>query len=582
MLIIALFTSACAQRPPKQDSLTNNATNLVSGTASVDLAKLVAGCTLSDQCELEIYKELAKINHPSHGEGEMRLAVQQLFNEAKHRLWKDAAELTSETDEAGNLLLRLPATGLQAGQNTAPFALQSHMDMVLAVRGTDPGTDLHPFFRNGVTLQEENGWLHSKDYQTTIGADDAIGMAISLRYLLDPLRPHPPLELVFTTAEESGMTGARNLNLHLQATKLINLDSPDPGPGLVTVGSMGGARVEQIAELETELLPAKARLYEVKLSDLKGGHSGLDIHYARLNAIRALAFILKDFLRQNHHAWLLSTTVGPGALNQIPNQFRMTIAVDAGQIEAHFQAKADVNDRAAASDDFDKSISRQFAAIAEKVVRKFPDEDLNGYKLSTQRMRDNAASITRRGLPPKKIQQLCNAFIEMPNGVVRKGIKFPDGIQSSSNLAVLEIKLEVTEAAPLIVNLKSFTRSFDANDLSKIPNKLKSLFVAALAGGDKSKVAIKEGSYPPWMAPASSPLLKLATRPRSFFKKTTMCPCGTEAGFFTQRYAKLDLISVGVNVKEAHTVNEQFEIASSHRLAVALDELLALPELSRP
>jgi dipeptidase D len=173
--------------------------------------EFVIECRQTSDCELRFFSELSKTFRPSGKEDELRDYVLAVKETAEKLVWKQKLETFQDT--IGNVMIRLPATGSFAGKTRPYFALQSHMDMVLAYVDAKPGENLEPYFKDGVITEIKDGWVQAKDNRTTLGADNGIGVATELRYLIDDRIAHPPLELIFTVQEETGLIGAN----HFQA-----------------------------------------------------------------------------------------------------------------------------------------------------------------------------------------------------------------------------------------------------------------------------------------------------------------------------------------------------------------------------
>ena len=199
--------------------------------------------------------------------------------------WAQARGIESVVDDAGNLILKKPAS---PGCEALPgVILQGHLDMVCQA---NTGTK-HDFERDPINAVVRDGWVVAED--TTLGADNGIGVALALAALEEPGLVHPPLEVLLTVNEESGMDGARGLapgTLH--GKTLINLDTEEWGH--FYLGCAGGVDVEVRHACAQEHVLADYALLRFEVSGLRGGHSGIDIHLGRGNAIKLLAEALRD------------------------------------------------------------------------------------------------------------------------------------------------------------------------------------------------------------------------------------------------------------------------------------------------
>lgn len=221
------------------------------------------------------FRTLCNTPRPSGHEAELRTLIER---------WAEARGLTHERDTAGNLLIRKPAT---PGCEQAPgIVLQGHLDMVAQANADHP----HDFTRDPIETYIADGWLHATN--TTLGADNGMGVAAALAVLEDDSLRHGPLEALFTIEEETSMGGALELAENwLTGDILLNLDSEDRGQ--VYIGCAGGADVLVTANLPTSALHANERPWRLSLTGLVGGHSGIDINKGRGNANRLLVRVLR-------------------------------------------------------------------------------------------------------------------------------------------------------------------------------------------------------------------------------------------------------------------------------------------------
>ena len=228
---------------------------------------------LSDRV-IEIFKAIAQVPRQSK-------------HEAKISAWlADRAKSSGfevERDDANNVIIRVPAT---KGYENAPIiALQGHMDMVCE----KTPTSTHNFDTDPIEVIIEGDWMHAN--QTTLGADDGLGVALALAMAEDPNVEHPRLEIIITSDEETGMTGAIALKPEsVQARILLNLDSEDEG--IFTVGCAGGRETTSTLDLSRAPLVAGSRKVDIHVTGLLGGHSGCEIHLGRASAIKLINRII--------------------------------------------------------------------------------------------------------------------------------------------------------------------------------------------------------------------------------------------------------------------------------------------------
>ena len=234
--------------------------------------------------------------------------------------WALARGLAAAVDVAGNLIVRKAAS---AGAESRPgIVLQAHLDMVCQ-KNTDSG---HDFSRDPVVPVLRDGWLGAE--KTTLGADNGIGVALILAALEDENLVHGPLEALLTVDEEAGMGGARGLEAGvLQGRLMLNLDTEEWGE--FYLGCAGGLDVNVERGSVAEPLPAGFEVFRIALRGLRGGHSGVDIHEERGNAIKLLVRVLREL--EEVTPVRLVDLVGGSARNALPREAVATVAVPGGR-----------------------------------------------------------------------------------------------------------------------------------------------------------------------------------------------------------------------------------------------------------
>ena len=250
----------------------------------------------------EFFAEICKIPHPSYHCENIRKYLQQtaLRHNLKYR-----------EDNAGNVRL-----DRKSGDYASAIAMQSHMDMV--PQSVDPDFD---FTVNGIEFEETNGVLRSKGCKTTLGADNGIGMAASLAAMTDENLEDLQLSAIFTVDEETGLTGAMNIDPEfLQCRALFNLDSEEWGE--LTTGCAGGAHTTTRIPMQKQQTPSDCTAgVRVAISKLKGGHSGTDINLNRGNAV----LMILDYISES--CAKVSAIKGGNLANAIPRSAEFTGAV---------------------------------------------------------------------------------------------------------------------------------------------------------------------------------------------------------------------------------------------------------------
>lgn len=441
--------------------------------------------------------------------------------------WAEARGIAARVDGAGNLILQKAASpGCEA---VSGVILQGHLDMVCQ---SNSGT-LHDFEHDPIQTRVRNGWVVAED--TTLGADNGIGVALALAALEDSKLVHPPLEVLLTINEESGMDGARGLAPGtLQGRQLINLDTEEWGH--FYLGCAGGVDVEVQHECTQESVPAEYSLLKFEVSGLRGGHSGIDIHLVRGNAIKLLAEVLRDLAA--HTEVRLVELKGGTARNAIPREAYAVCALPHGM-----------------------------AASIDEWVRHRHDAWRERYT--------EDAGVTLACLhfdvPPETTiscaeQEHLLAFLDTaPVGVDRVSTDFPGVTDTSSNLGVVTLEHGIFKATFKV-------RSLADARADTLADKLVSR--AASYGLH----AWKDGAYPGWTPDPSSGLLKLCQRVYTEQFGTPaglqVIHAGLECGLLAASHPHLEMISFGPDIRGAHAPGESVEIGSVGRCWTLLKAVL--------
>ena len=273
--------------------------------------------TLQPQLLWKWFDQICAIPHPSHHEDALANFIVN---------WAKEKGFFVERDEVGNVLIRKPATtGLE---NCTPVVLQAHLDMVPQANEGNS----HDFTKDPIRPRIDGDWV--KATGTTLGADNGIGLASTLAILESHDLAHPPLEVLLTMTEETGMDGALGLRRNwLQSEILINTDTEEIGE--IYIGCAGGinANVDIPVQRETN---AFAQCAQITLKGLRGGHSGGDIHTGRANAIKVLARVLAKLAQTEPHfaeSWALADIRGGSIRNAIPREAAAVVAFN-GEVSA--------------------------------------------------------------------------------------------------------------------------------------------------------------------------------------------------------------------------------------------------------
>lgn len=416
-------------------------------------------------------------------------------------------------DEALNVVMKKPGT--PGYEESPPVIIQGHMDMVCE---KSKGS-AHDFAKDPIPLKIDGDILRTDG--TTLGADNGIAVAYGLALLDSTDIPHPPLEFLVTTSEETGMNGAHALKPdHLTGETLLNIDAEDEG--ILFVSCAGG--VDLVCELDTAWEPATGTALRIEVSGLKGGHSGLEIVRQRANAIKLLGRVL-DRARDAGEFHVASVSGGSKS-NAIPREAHVVITADDAVLEKiavivaaqGAEAKAEF-----ASADPDVEVA---AATADKVTRQL----------------DSAST-----------GKLIDFLAIAPNGVQSMSLELEGLVESSLNLGVLE---QSGESVKLTVSVRSSVDSIRED----IARRIEAL--ARLVGSTTTRT----GEYPGWNYEADSKIRDLCV---SVYKEVTgtdaqiqAIHAGLECGLLKKKLPQTDMISFGPNLRNVHTPDEQLSISS--------------------
>lgn len=467
------------------------------------------------------FREISKIPRPSKHEEKM-IAYLREFG-AKH-------QLETKTDDAGNVLIKKPAT--PGNEHMKTVILQSHIDMVC-----EKNNDVeHDFFKDPIEIIVDGDWMKANG--TTLGADNGIGVAAELAILAAGDIEHGPLECLFTVDEETGLSGAFALKEgFLRGDILLNLDSEDEGE--IFIGCAGG--IDSAGEFQYEKVSVPAGYYfffKVAVSGLKGGHSGGDIHLGRGNANK----ILNRFLSRTAEKYdmYLCEIDGGNLRNAIPREAYAVCAVPSGMKES---IRVDLNI-------FIADIENELGLIE-------PDVKLT---LESENPRETAIdrSTTKR---------LLKTLYAIPHGVNAMSPDIPGLVETSTNLASIKMK------EGNVIRIETSQRSSILSARNDMANTVRATMEL---GGAK----VSSGSgYPGWKPNPDSEILKIAEASyRKLFgadAQVKAIHAGLECGLFLDKYPFLDMISFGPTMRDVHSPDERMEISTVGKFWKHLLDILA-------
>ncbi|MCK5098435.1 MAG: beta-Ala-His dipeptidase [Desulfobacteraceae bacterium] len=430
--------------------------------------------------------------------------------------------LKFKTDSIGNVLITVPATSGYEDAETIVF--QGHLDMVCEkLEGSS-----HDFDKDPVKLVYDGEWVHAD--QTTLGADNGIGIALGLALAEDKEISHPAFELLFTVSEETGLKGAKALKpSFFKGRKYISLDNETEG--VFVIGSAGLNVIIINPGGSLKKTPKNYKAYSISVSGLKGGHSGLDIHKKRGNANIIMAELLENIAQK--HDIRLANIEGGTAINAITRSARSLICFDPAQQE---------------------TIQINIQTFESKIKSGLTDDDA---AFAIQMISENDKKKSKKSYSQEKSMALFKLIATIPNGVEAMSRDFPGSVETSSNLGVVNMKAGK-------VTMQFFPRSATMDGLELIKNKLKS---AAKAGKANFKVVAR---LAPWEPVKESDFLKRAVRD---YKTTfgadpivTVVHGGSECGVIANKIKGIEMFAVGATIEDLHSPSERLNIQSVKRI----------------
>lgn len=462
----------------------------------------------------DYFEQIAAI---PHGSGNTKAISDYLVSFAKQH------NVRYIQDSLNNVILF--QEGTCGYEDRPPVIIQGHMDMVCDKDAECP----IDFTKDGLDIAHDGSYVFANG--TTLGGDDGIAIAYALALLADKSIPHPPLEIVITVDEETGMDGAAGIDLSmLQGRTLVNVDSEEEG--IFTVSCAGGAR--GTIRMPVTRRPVYGPCVRLTVDGLQGGHSGIEIHKGRANATK----VMGEFLSRVQALMPLCITklTGGAKDNAIPRTCQVTLVALGLNIER-------INDVA---EQLQKEIREQYDE-PDAIVCGDDVDALGGNALTTE--------------STAKVIALLNS---VPNGVQVWSQDIEGLVQTSLNLGIAELNEDL--------RLTFAVRSSVNREKRELLDKLAEL--AAFHGGTYSET----GNYPAWEYKKESHLRDTMVRVyQDMFAaepQVVAIHAGLECGLFSEKLAGLDCVSIGPNMKDIHTSRERLEIASVERTWKFLLELL--------
>lgn len=467
----------------------------------------------------KVFSFFEKLTQIPRGSGNEQEVSNFLVDFAKKR------SLEVRQDEYNNVIIK--KEGTKGYENAPAVILQGHMDMVCE-KNNDTAFD---FETEGLKINIDGDWISAEG--TTLGADNGIAVAISLALLDGDDYPHPPIEAVFTTDEETGMSGALGIDTSdLKGKYFINIDSESEGTFIV--GCAGGQKTTVKLPCKFATMKESEAVYELAITGLKGGHSGEDINKNRGNANKVMGRLL--YALSKEAAFKLINIQGGAKDNALPRECVATISLD------------------------DQKRLKTFVEEWNGVFRNEYASTDSGIKVEFavgQRSKQAFCEDTKLS-----IIELMNV---LPNGIQTMSPDIDGLVESSLNLGV------ITQEADTI-NFILALRSSVNSRIDDISNRLE------IIAKKYDAEYIVRGEYPGWAFRRDSQL-------RDVFLKTykgiygvdagiRAIHAGLECGIFSEKLGDVDIISLGPDMEDIHTPDERLNISSTKRIYEFLLEVL--------
>ncbi|MCK5004100.1 MAG: aminoacyl-histidine dipeptidase [Candidatus Aminicenantes bacterium] len=432
--------------------------------------------------------------------------------------WSKENGFEYNIDNVQNIVIKVPAT---SGMENSPIiVIQGHLDMVCE---KTPDSD-HDFTKDPIKLVYDGEWLTAD--RTTLGSDNGIAIAMAMAAALDKDLEHPPLELLFTVDEETGLTGANALAPgFIEGKLLLNIDSEDEG--VFTVGCAGGINTDLTLPVDLENIPSGYNEFKLMAGGMKGGHSGIDIALGKANAIKVIARAINSIVNQGFEV-LLSDIKGGSAHNAIPRDAEAVLLIKDNDLE---KIKEVVSDN-------EQTIKFEHSSTDPDLEIKLVSED---------------GSSASKAVNSAGIKKICDFVLAIPHGVFAMSADIDDLVETSNNLANIKIEngkvmILTSQRSSLVSRLDALTNSIEA--------------IARLAGGEG-----KSGDgYPPWEPNMDSPLLAKSVKlyERMYNKKPVVevIHAGLECGIIGDKNPGMDMLSIGPTLKYPHSPDEKIHVGT--------------------
>lgn len=468
---------------------------------------------------IKVFKYFEEISMIPHGSGNLSMIISYLVDFAKKR------NLEYLVDDANNVIIKK-----KGNDKKDTIILQGHSDMV-CVKSEDSIKDLT---KDHIDIFVDGEWL--KADKTSLGGDDGIAVAMILAILDDDNKDYPNIEALITADEETGLYGAMGLDgSKLSGKKLINIDSEEEG--VFTVSCAGGVHLESNVKGKKENVEGTS--YELRIHNLLGGHSGVDIHKNHANANIEMARCIYDMINNGFDIRLIDINGG---------NFDNVICQDS--VCNIILINKNDNDFLNYIKKLDNILKNEYISSDSKITLDVKNFDRDG---------KNNAFIK------EDTKKIINLIYSLPNGLIEMSQDFENLPQTSLNLGVLKTVDDTIMFEQLIRSSIDSRKEYVKNIVKNIVN---------IYGGE-CKV---KGAYPAWQYNINSALReKLVVVYKKMYgeePKVEATHGGLECGLFMDKIKGLDAISIGPTLKDVHSINEKLEIKSVEKVYNFLKEVL--------
>jgi dipeptidase D len=422
--------------------------------------------------------------------------------------------LAAKVDSVGNVVVKKPAS--PGREHVRSIVLQGHMDMV----GEKNKDKVHDFSKDPIELVRKGNLLMANG--TTLGADNGIALATNLAIMEDKSLEHGPLEFLFTVDEERGLTGAKSIGTDfIESRILLNLDSEDEGE--LYVGCAGGRDTVATWKVEFDPSSAQAMAAMLKVTGLRGGHSGLEIDKGRGNALKIINRVLIGLSALGAR---LSSIEGGNKRNAIPREAeaKLFIPKKAWDQAANLVAQ------------FNATIKAEFATVEP------------GLEISLAELKGARKGRVVKSAVQKK---LCKTISALPHGVIKMSPDIPGLVQTSTNLAIVSTGRKS-------IAIATSQRSSVASEIDEICQMVANVFELGGAEAEASE------GYPGWKPNLDSEILKIAKETyQSLYGKEPAVKAvhaGLECGIIGEKFPGIDMVSFGPTLQGVHSPEEKIYI----------------------